>query len=68
MCSLHSYDKENDKSTYEADFGGGIPLPDDSTIKNLVSLCVSINFIDTWPNVLSNIFTCSCCAYQDNRK
>ena len=53
MCGLHAYYKENDKSTDEKHFCGGRPIPDDSTKVSLVYLCVSINFIDTWPNVLA---------------
>ena len=47
MCGLHAYNKENDKSTDETKFGGGRHIKDDSTKVSLISLCVSINFIDT---------------------
>ena len=63
MCCLNAYDKENDNSTNATNFGGGRPMPDDSTSVSLVSLCVSINFIETWINVLSKTFECRCCAY-----
>ena len=56
MCGLHAYNKENDKSTYATDFGVRIPLPDDSKRVSLVYLCVSINFIYTWINVLAHNF------------
>ena len=52
MCSLHAYNKENYKSTDATDFGGGRPLPEYSKTDSLVSLCVSIKFIDTCLNVL----------------
>ena len=31
MCGLHAYDKENYQSTGATNFGGGRPIPDDST-------------------------------------
>ena len=66
MCGLHAYNKENDKSTYATDFGVRIPLPDDSKRVSLVYLCVSINFIYTWINVLAHNFAWRFCENQEN--
>ena len=68
MCGLHAYNKENNNSTDETDFGGGRPLPDDSTTGSLVFLCVSINIIDNLISVLLNNFVWRCCTYQKKRK
>ena len=55
MCVLHAYRKENDKSSDATNFGGGRPIPYNSTRISLVYLCVSINFIETWLNILDNV-------------
>ena len=68
MCGLHAYDKNNDTSTNATKFGGGIPLQADSKINPIVSLCVRINFIDTWIFALEINFAWRCCAYQNNTK
>ena len=68
MCGLHAHEKQNDRSTDATKFGGGIPLPEDSTIKPLVYICVSINFMETWLNNLAILFSWCCCAYQDKIK
>ena len=68
MCGFHAYDKENYKSTYAANFGGRSTIPDDSTTIYLVSICIIINFIDTWLNVLEINFLWRCCSYQEKMK
>ena len=50
----------------QQNFGGGRPLPEDYTINSFVYICVSINFIDTWTNLLANNFAWCCCTYQEN--
>ena len=52
MIGLYYYYKKNDKSTDQTKFGGGRPLPEDSTINPPAYLFVIINFIDTWINTL----------------
>ena len=47
---------KNDKLTDATESDDGRPLPEYSTINMLVSLCVGINFIETWLNTLENIF------------
>ena len=68
LCGIYTYDKENDKSTDATNFGGGRPIPYDSTKISLVSIFSGINFIDTWINVLAKIFLWRCCVYQDKTK
>ena len=68
MRGLNAYYKENDKSTDATEFGCGRPLTLDSTTDSLVSLCVSIKFIENWINVLANNFAWRCYAYHDNPK
>ena len=68
MCGLYAYNKENDRSTYATNFVGGRPIPDYSTLISLVSLCVSIKFIDTWLNALAKTLAWRCCDYQENMK
>ena len=68
MWFLHAYDKQNGKSTDAIKLGGRIPIPEDSTINNIVTLCVSINFIDTWLNILAETILWRCCEYQDKIK
>ena len=55
MCGLHAYYKQNNKSTDATKFGDGIPLPEDFTINNPVSLFVGITFINTWLNTSEKI-------------
>ena len=55
--------KKNDKSTDATDFCDGRPPPKYSTTDYLIFLCVRINFIDTWLNVLAIFFAWCCCAY-----
>ena len=45
MCGLNAYNKKYDKSTDATNFGGGRPVPEDSTINPLVSMFVIISFI-----------------------
>ena len=52
MRGLHADDKKNDKSTDVTNFGGGSPIPYDSTTISLVSILVCINLIYTWLTVL----------------
>ena len=47
---------KNDKLNDATESDDGRPLPEYSTINMLVSLCVGINFIETWLNTLENIF------------
>ena len=68
MCDLYAYDKENYKSTDPTDFGGGIPLPKYSTTDSIVYLCVNINFIGNWLNVLVKTFAWIRCDHQYNTK
>ena len=68
MCCLHADDKNIDKSTDVTIFGSGRPLPEYSKINPLISLCVSINFIDTRLNALAKNFARRCCAYQEKAK
>ena len=56
MCGLYAYNKSNDNSTDEIEFGGGILPPEDSKINLLVYLFVCINLIDSWLNVLGKTF------------
>ena len=57
MYGLYSHDKENDKSDDETDFGGVRPLLENYTTDSIVYHCVSINFIDSWLNVLKIILS-----------
>ena len=52
MCGLHTYDKLKDISTGATYLCGGRPLPEYSNVVSLVSLCITIPFIDTWINIL----------------
>ena len=61
MCGMYAYKKENGESTDATKFGGGRPIPDDSTTIYLVYLCVKINFIDTRLNVLAFFFRALVC-------
>ena len=45
LCVLHEYEKLNDKSSDATKFGGGIILPEYSTIDSLVYLFSKIKFI-----------------------
>ena len=45
MCGPYAYNKLREKSSDEMIFGGGITLPDYSTIDYLFYQSVSINFI-----------------------
>ena len=49
---LYTYDKQNDNSTDTINFGGGIPLPEDSTKNPLIYLGVGINLIYNRLNTL----------------
>ena len=46
ICSLYECKNLHEKSSDKMIFGGGIPLPYDSTTVCIVSLCVNINFIE----------------------
>ena len=50
MCGLHYYDKPKENFTVATDFHGGRPLTKDSNINPIISICVTIDFIDTWSN------------------
>ena len=50
MCGLHAYKKLKERSTGATDFHRGQPLQKDSNVNPIISLCVTINFIDTWSN------------------
>ena len=52
----------------QTDFGGKIPLPGYSTTDYLISLCASINFMETWINLLANNYAWRYSAYQENMK
>ena len=67
MCVLHAYEKQNDKSTYAKKCIGGRYLPEYSTINLHVSLCVIVNFIDTWLNTLEEKYV-PFFAYQVNTR
>ena len=55
-CVLNAYVKENDRLINAKDFGGGVPLIEDSTTDYLVYICFVIKFIDTWLNFLEKYF------------
>ena len=67
ICGIHDYNKK-DKSNDAPNFGGGRPLPEYSIINPLVSICVSINFMDTWINALAKKIEWHCWAYQEKTK
>ena len=66
MCGLHAHDKLDDTSTDVTSFVFKRPLPEDSTIDYIFSLCVILNFIYIWVKALEKNFAWGCCAYQDN--
>ena len=68
MCGLHAYDKNNDRSTDATNFGGGRPLPEDSTMDPLIFFLFSIEFIDTCFNALEESFSWSCCDCKEKTK
>ena len=68
ICGLHAYNRLHKKLSDKIIFGGGITLPEDSTIYFLVYMSFSNNFIDTWLKSLAYNFSLRCCAYQENMK
>ena len=68
MCGLHAYKKLKERSTGATDFHGGQPLQEDSNVNPIISLCVTINFIDTWMNKLDKNIACICFSYQYKTK
>ena len=68
MCGLHSYYKHKDKSTGATYFHGVWPLPEYSSVNPLISLFVTINFIDTWIKILDKSITWCCLSYQYNTR
>ena len=46
-------------------FVGGTPVLEDSTINSLVSICVSLNFINHWFKLLAGNFLWRCYAHPD---
>ena len=68
MCGLYAHDQHKEKSTGETDFHGGQPIPRDSNVIPLISLCVTINFIGDCINILDRNITWRCLAYQDKMK
>ena len=67
-CVAYMHRLKNDKSTDAMSFRGKRPLPEISTLNYLISLCVGINFIDTWLRTVVYEFAYSCCSYQYNSK
>ena len=65
MCGLHAYNKENDNSTDATNVFSGIPIPDDSTKVSIVSICVGINFIDTWLNIMDYFCVALLCLSRE---
>ena len=55
-------------STGAIEFHGGWPIPEDKILNSLISLCVAINFICTWINILDKNIAWSCLSYQYNIK
>ena len=68
MCGLHTYNKHKDNSTDAKNFCGVRPLPDYYTIYSCVSLCVSLNIIDTWLKASANNIVLCLCTYKKNTK
>ena len=68
MEGLPTYYRLHDNLSGEINFGIGIALSYDCTIDSLVSICVSLKFIDTWLKYLSTNFVGSCCIYQYKMK
>ena len=68
MCGSYTYDLRKENSTGKKYFYGGRPLQNDSNIIPLISLCVTLIFIDTWINTLYKKITRRCLAYQDHMK
>ena len=60
MCLLYAFDKREYKSTGLTDFHSGRPLPEYSNVNPLVSLCVTINYFDTWINTFYNNIALIC--------
>ena len=53
MCSVEAYDIMHSTWNYGASSGGGRPLPDESTTDVLVSLGITLNFIDSWLQLIN---------------
>ena len=47
MCEFHAYNKLSYNSNGATYFHGGRPLPEDTNLNPIISVCVIINFIDT---------------------
>ena len=52
MSGFYAYDQHEEKLTGATYFHGGSPLPNNSNVIAIVSICVTINFIDDWINAL----------------
>ena len=52
LCMYCMQKKRKEKSTGAPDFHGGQPLPEDLNVNPLISICVAINFIYIWVNIL----------------
>ena len=48
MCSIESRVRMNPTGNYYASSGDGKPLPHKSKVYSLVSLGLTLNFIDSW--------------------
>ena len=68
MYVLHAYEKRKENFTGATGFQCGWPLPEDSNVNPLISLCVNINFIDTWIDTFHKHISWHCLAYQDKMK
>ena len=68
MCRLYAYKKHKENYADATYFHGGWPLPEDSNVNPLISLCVNIHFIDTRIDTLVKHISWHCLAYQDNMK
>ena len=55
----------NTTGNYDGDRGGGRPLSPESIIYALVSLWITLNFIESWPQLFKkNIFSGQPCAVR----
>ena len=68
MCRLHASDKRKEKSIGATYFHGGRPLPEDSNINTIISLCVTKCFIEAWIYTLDKNIALLFLAYQDKMK
>ena len=68
ICGLYEYENLHENPSDKMSFGSGRPLSDSSTIYFLLSLSVSIKFIDTLLKSLVYNFAWRFCAYKDKMK